>query len=98
MKESTEMITTYAEDYCMDCQEEHSLAICDRYDNCTDVSKILENNNLLSNKELEYIICKKCNREYNIDWSRANRMPVPLSVYNKLDQFIEEFKQNNKYV
>lgn len=92
------MITIYDEDYCIDCDSEHSLMICNENDSCMEMSKVLENPSILARRELEYIKCKKCNIEYNIDWSRVSRVPTPLVVDIKLNQFIEDFKQNNKYI
>jgi len=63
------MVTIYPADYCMDCNTEHSMMVCDIFNNEIPISRIIDNNSLIDNRELSYIKCKKCSNEYNIDFS-----------------------------
>jgi hypothetical protein len=94
----SEMVIFYPEDYCMNCKVEHSLEIYDVYGNHYNISNIIKDNSIIDRKELSYIKCKKCNREYNIDWSGENRIPKPLITNIALGSFLQLFKQNNNYI
>jgi hypothetical protein len=93
-----DMVIIYEEDYCMDCNTEHSLVIYDIFNRGTDIRSIINNPAIIDSKEMSYIKCKNCNREYNIDWSSQTRIPRPLITNIGLSSFLTQYKQNNKYI
>lgn len=92
------MVNIYPEDYCMDCNSEHSLMIYDIFNRPTSMLNIINDPSILSKKEFVFIKCKNCGKEYNIDWSSDTRVPRPLLSNIHLNQFLHDFKQNNKYI
>lgn len=93
-----DIVTFYEEDYCMDCNTAHSLSIYDIYNNKISIQKIMNDSSILIRREMSYIKCDKCNREYNIDWSSDSRVPRALITNIGLNSFLQLFKQNNKYI
>ena len=92
------MVTFYEEDYCMDCNTAHALSIYDIFNNKTPLSSILKDSGSLSRRQMSYIRCDKCGKEYNIDWSAESRVPKPLLTNIELNQFLQDFKQNSNYI
>lgn len=92
------MVKIYKEDYCMDCNTEHALAIYDIFSNKINMSDVIQNPSIISRRNLSYIKCKNCNREYNIDWSSDSRIPRPLITNIELNNFLSLFRQNSSYI
>lgn len=92
------LVIFHDEDYCMDCNTEHSLFVYDVFNIKTPISKMIKDKSFEPKRELEYIKCNNCDREYNIDWTSDSRLPKQMSVNIKLNQFLREFRQNSKYI
>lgn len=92
------MVTFYEEDYCMDCNTSHALSIYDIFNNRISMTAVMKDPSVLDRRQMSYVRCDKCNREYNIDWSSDSRVPKPLLTNIELNQFLQDFKQNNKYI
>lgn len=83
------------EDTCPICQAERSLELYDNNDNRAYFSNILDQDRLekLHYKRYYYIKCSNCKREFQIDWSYPNHIPVPL-LGNKLQYFLEDYNSS----
>lgn len=80
------------EDTCPDCRKQRALEIYDRNNKPGYLSMILDRNQLerLKSRPFYYLKCSMCGKEYRIDWSQENRIPVPL-IGNKLKNFLEDY-------
>lgn len=80
------------EDTCPNCKRKRSLELYDKNNRPGYFSIILDKNELdrLHCKQFYYLKCKLCGKEYRIDWSQENRIPVPL-LGNKLKYFLEDY-------
>lgn len=85
-------ITYDREDTCPDCKRKRALELYDKNNNPIHFSLILDRGELdrLHNRALYYFKCSMCGKEYRIDWSQENRIPVPL-IGNKLKYFLEDY-------
>ena len=80
------------EDTCPNCKRQRALEIYDRNNKPGYLSMILDKNQpeRLLNRQFYYLKCTACEKEYRIDWSQQNRIPVPL-LGNKLKYFLEDY-------
>ena len=82
------------EDTCPECKKKRALEIYDKNDKPGYFSMILDKNITqrlhASHRPFYYFRCTVCGKEFRIDWSQSNRIPVPLLGY-KLDHFMEDY-------
>ena len=80
------------EDTCPICRRKRSLELYDRNDKPGYFSMILDKNELhrFTSRPFYYMKCVMCGKEFRIDWSNVNRIPVPL-LGNKLENFLEDY-------
>lgn len=85
-------ITYDREDTCPICKRKRSLDLYDKNNKSCNFSLILDKNDLsrLKSRPFYYFKCKSCGKEFRIDWSYENRIPVPL-IGNKLKYFLEDY-------
>lgn len=80
------------EDTCPECRRKRSLELYDKNNKPGYFSLVLDRGDLskLHNRQFYYFRCKSCGKEFRIDWSNENRIPVPL-LGNKLRYFLEDY-------
>ena len=85
-------VTYDREDTCPECKRKRALELYDKNNRPGYFSIILDKNELerLYNRQFYYLKCTICGKEYRIDWSHENRIPVPL-LGNKLKYFLEDY-------
>lgn len=89
-------VTYDREDTCPCCKRKRALELYDKNDKPGYFSMLLDKNLIdrLASRPFYYMKCTVCNKEFRIDWSQENRIPVPL-LGNKLRYFLEDY--NNSY-
>ena len=85
-------VTYDREDTCPECKRKRALEIYDKNNRPGYLSMILDKNEpeRFLSKPFYYLKCTACGKEYRIDWSQDNRIPVPL-LGNKLKYFLEDY-------
>ena len=84
------------EDTCPNCNRKRAIELYDKNNRPGYFSMILDRNELhrLHIKQFYYMKCRFCNKEYRIDWSKHDRIPIPLTD-NILNYFLNDY--NNSY-
>ena len=85
-------VTYDREDTCPICKRKRALELYDKNNKPGYFSLILDRNQLerLQSRPFYYMKCNMCGKEFRIDWSQENRIPVPL-IGNKLKYFLEDY-------
>ena len=85
-------VTYDREDTCPICKRKRSLELYDKNNKPAYFSLILDRDQLdrLQSRQFYYMKCNMCGKEFRIDWSNQNRIPVPL-IGNKLKYFLEDY-------
>lgn len=85
-------VTYDREDTCPNCKRKRALELYDKNDKPGYFSLMLDRGELsrLHSRQFYYFKCSMCGKEYRIDWSNENRIPVPL-LGNKLKYFLEDY-------
>lgn len=85
-------VTYDREDTCPVCRRKRALEIYDKNNNPGRFSLILDRGELerLHQRTFYYFKCTICGKEFRIDWSNHNRIPVPL-IGDKLKFFLEDY-------
>lgn len=80
------------EDTCPYCKRKRVLELYDRNNNPARFTMILDTGKTerLLQRQFYYMKCTACNKEFRIDWTQDNRIPVPL-LGNKLRYFLEDY-------
>lgn len=80
------------EDTCPICKRKRALEIYDKNNRPGYLSMILDKGELdrFQNRQFYYMKCTICKKEFRIDWSNENRIPIPL-IGNKLKYFLEDY-------
>ena len=80
------------EDTCPICKRKRALELYDKNNKPAYFSIILDRGQLerLQSRPFYYMKCSMCGKEFRIDWSYDNRIPVPL-LGDKLRYFLEDY-------
>lgn len=85
-------------DKCMECNTDRSIELFDMYDRQVNYSYlidqyekgiILDSMERFDNRQLSYMMCKKCGKVYCIDW-RDIHLPVPVRTFWYLENFLDK--------
>lgn len=85
-------VTYDREDTCPICRRQRALELFDKNNKPAYFTMILDRNELdkLYKRPFYYFKCVICGKEFRIDWSNENRIPVPL-IGRKLEFFLEDY-------
>lgn len=93
----------YRPDYCVLCDSQRSIECYDIYGKPINYVILVDKYNrnkelaldILHNKNLSCMKCKRCHNEFRIDWSSPDRFPKPLySDKFKLNLFINRYSKD----
>lgn len=85
-------------DECCECGNKHSIDLYDMKGRLYNYTLLL--NNIKSEEKIKQFInthdlckfkCRKCNKEFKIEWKRG--FPIPLGLDEKIDKFIDNLKE-----
>lgn len=85
MTKSNQFIIWYPDDYCINCKSNTLQLVTSKNNKCS-------LNNYSDTISYDYIICNKCGKKYNIDWS--NKKPKPLrDGSTEINDFLYKWKK-----
>ena len=82
------------EDYCPSCQSKYSIEVYDVYNRPLGLTRLLNRNLLreLDNKRLSYMKCKKCGKDFRINYVNGNLQPLNSDINYDYQMFNDNFE------
>ena len=83
------------EDTCPNCKRKRALDLYDKNNRPARFPLLLDRNEIdrLYKKQYYYFKCSMCGKEYRIDWTQPNKIPIPL-LGNKFKYFLEDYNDS----
>lgn len=96
----SDCINIYREDRCLICKQDRCLELYDNNNNPLNFSYMVDTNRYdkLDMKNISHMKCKKCNKEFIIEWVLYNNKLKPKPLYNTFDHLIKYASIRNRSI